>query len=42
MGHFVPALTVSEMVAFEICDLEKVGQDHEVQLSQWHHSMANI
>ena len=26
----------------EIFDLEKVGQDHGVQLSQWCHSKANI
>ena len=34
--------TVSEILTFEILDLENVGQGHEVLLLQWRHSMANI
>ena len=36
------ALTVSEILTLLICDLEKVGQDHEVHFLQLHHSMANV
>ena len=39
--HFVTALTVSEILTFQICDLEKLGQSHELQNSQRAHSMAN-
>ena len=39
---FKLALTISEILAFEIFDLANVGQGHRVQLSQWCHSMANI
>ena len=43
MKHFwKQALTVSDILAFEICDLEKVGQGLEVQLSLLHHSMEII
>ena len=35
-------LTISEIFAFEIFDHEKLGQNHEVQHSQWSHWMANI
>ena len=36
------ALTVSEILTFQICDLENLGQGHTGQHSQWSHSMANI
>ena len=39
---FAVALTINEILIFEILYLEKVGQGHGLQLSQWRHSMANI
>ena len=39
---FVIALTVSEILMFQMSDLENLGQDHGVQQSQWSHSIANI
>ena len=39
---FATALTVSEILTFQVCDIETIGQGHEVQQSQWFHSMANI
>ena len=33
---FVLVLAISE-IRFHMFDLEKVGQDHGVQLSQWYH-----
>ena len=36
------ALNISEILTFQIVYLQKVGQGHEVQFSQWGHSMANI
>ena len=41
-GHFALALTVSEILPFKIVDLEKVGQGHGVQFSQWQQPMANV
>ena len=38
---FAIALTVSEILTFKIY-FENVGQDDEVQLSPWRHSMLNI
>ena len=44
-GHFSLALTVFQILHIYIfqnlCDLEKIGQDHDVQLLQWDHSIAN-
>ena len=40
--HVELLLAISEILAFEIFDLEKVGQSHGVQLSQWRHSMENM
>ena len=37
-----PAITLFEMLTFGIFDLEKVGHDHGVQLSQLYRSMSNI
>ena len=36
------ALTFSEILTFQIIDLQKVGQGRGVQFSQYFHSMANI
>ena len=36
------AFPVNEILTFKILYLEKVGQGHGLQLSQWRHSMANI
>ena len=38
---FVLALTVSDIL-FQMFNLEKVGQGHGAQLSQWCHSTATI
>ena len=41
MTHFfVIALTVSEILTFQMCDLENLGQGDGVQHSQWSHSMS--
>ena len=42
IAHFAIALTVSEILTFQICDLQNLGQDHEVQHSQWSDLMAKI
>ena len=43
MTHFfVTALTVSEMLMFQIGEFENVGQGHGVQYSQSSYSMANL
>ena len=34
-------IQVSRYSHFKISDLENVGKDHDVQHSQWRHSMAN-
>ena len=39
---FTPALAVSEILSFQIVDLQKIGQDHGVQLPQLGHSMTDI
>ena len=39
---FTPALAVSEILTFTICNLQKVGCGHRVQFSQWCLSMSNI
>ena len=39
-AFFALALTVSEILTFEIIDLEKIG--HGVKLLHWRHSIANI
>ena len=39
---FALALTISEILAFQIFDLEKLGQGQGVQFLQLRHSMANI
>ena len=39
---FVLALTVNEILTFEIFNLKKIGQGHGLQLSEWHHFIANI
>ena len=40
---FALAIAVTEMATFQFFYLEKkLGQGHELQLSQWRHSMANI
>ena len=33
--HFAPAFTNSEILAFQIVDVENVGQGRVVQHSQW-------
>ena len=38
--QFSLALTVFQIFTFQIRDLENVGQSHNVQHSQWNHSMA--
>ena len=40
--HFWLALTVCRYSHFKFRDLENVGQGHDGQHSQWHHSIANI
>ena len=43
MTHFfATALTVFEMITFQIWDPENLGQGHEVKHSQWSRSMAQI
>ena len=37
--HFLQALTIFVIITFQIRDIENV--DHDVQHSQWRHSMAN-
>ena len=39
---FVRALIVSQILTFQILDLENVGKYRRVQHSQWHHSVTNI
>ena len=39
---FAIALAVSEILMFQICDLEKIDQGHKVQHLQWFHSIVNI
>ena len=39
---FASALTVFKILAFEIFDLEEVGQGDRVLFLQWRHSMKNI
>ena len=39
---FALALNVSEILTFEMLDIEKVGQGCEVLLLNWRHSLANI
>ena len=39
---FTLSLTISEILRFEMFDLENVGQGHLVQHSQWNHLVANI
>ena len=41
-GHFSLALTVFEILIFEIFDLEKVGQGHGVQHFQCRGQIANV
>ena len=41
-GIFYLALIVSEILAFDIFGLEKVGQGHRVQISQWRRFMVNM
>ena len=36
------ALTVSEMLTFQMFEPANLGQDHEIQRSQWPHSIANV
>ena len=36
------APTISEILTLQKFDLDKVGQDHGVQFSQWCHLMTNI
>ena len=39
---FAIALTVSEILIFQICDHDNLGYDHRVHHSQWSLLMANI
>ena len=39
---FMPAVTISEIVMFQIFYLQNVGQRHGIQCLQWGHSMANV
>ena len=39
---FMPATTVSEILRFEMFDLENVSQSHGVKHSQWSLSIANV
>ena len=39
---FVLALTVSEMLKYQIVDLEQVGQGSLYVSLQWYHSLTNI
>ena len=39
---FVLALTISEMLTFQMFDPENVGRHHGAHLLQWCHSMINI
>ena len=41
-GIFMLAFTVSEILWFEMFDLENFGQGYVVQHLQWSHSMENI
>ena len=38
---FVLALTVSEILKFQILYIQKVGKGHGEQFSYWHYSMGN-
>ena len=40
--NFVISLTVSEILTFQICDHENLGQGHEVQRLQWYRSISDI
>ena len=40
--HSALASTVSERHKLKFVELQKVGQGHVVQISQWHNSMANV
>ena len=39
---FALAFSFSRILQFQMFDLDKVGQGHWVQISQWYHSLANI
>ena len=38
---FILTVSVSEILRFNIFDLENVGQGQNAKFMQWHHSMAN-
>ena len=38
----VVALTVSNILQFKIFDFQQRSQDHGLQFSHWHRSMANV
>ena len=40
--HFCASFTISELLAFQISDLDNLGQGHRVQHLQLCHSMVNI
>ena len=41
INYFAVALVGPDILMFQVCHLENLSQIHEVQHSQWFHSLAN-